>query len=113
MAYQTLTIDPDSISETGGFEVAQTAAEDGSVQTRLLNQNPGLRYQFKSTVLSKAAAKVFRDFWVARHGAYEPFYVVNSVTDESQQVRFVGGSWKTSFQSGYHNVEFQYEADYS
>jgi len=113
MAYETLTYSPGQLRESGGFEVAETAYEDGSVQTRLINQNPELKYRFAAQNRTQAQAQAYRTFWLARHGAYEPFYMINDITGDTMQVRFVQGSWRCTIDPDGCDVGFEIKVDYS
>jgi len=109
---ETFPFEYESIDGGLAFAVLQSDFEDGSEQTRLRHPHMDGVFQVKSPALTDSQATPWQDFFEARKGAFEPFYIIvaHMLDDQSNPrtfyVRFVSGTWSNVKSGGIARITF-------
>ena len=96
----------ESIEEVLDFNVLVSEAWNGAEQRQLVHANDVIGFRIELPAMTYAQQKVYRDFFVAKYGALTSFTMTNPFDNTEYTVRFVPGSFKTTFKSGVFKTTF-------
>ena len=102
----------EKIEEILDFDVIVSQFENQSEQRRLKGTRQLLGFKIMCSLATKAQMKAYRDYFVARYGAYEGFTFVSPFDDVTYNVRFVPDSWRNLFAGGVFAVNFELKVIY-
>lgn len=99
----------ESVTELMDYDVLVTENENTTEQRRLRNQQIKLGFKVKTPDLTKTQAQSYRSLFQSKYGALTSFTFTNPIDDIEYTVRFVEGSFKTTFVRGYFKCEFEFK----
>jgi len=105
------SLDYETFDESVEYPVLISTFDDqSSEQRRLKSAMVARTFTLRSPALTYAQLQAYRDFYDARQGALTAFTFVNPEDGVTYNVRFVPGSFKSSFIDGIHRCSFQFKS---
>jgi hypothetical protein len=99
----------ESCQEMLDYNVIVSESENASKEYRLKNTGAVGGFKIRSPQLTKTQMQAYRDFIKAKYGAYTSFTFTSPFDDVEYTVRFVPGSFATTFESGTFQCSFEFE----
>src|SRR3990170_5620548 len=99
----------ESIEEILDYDVAVSEFENKAEQRRLIHENAVIGFRIKTPVLTKTQMQTYRSFLVSKYGALTSFTFTSPFDDVEYNVRFVPKSFKTLYQGGVFQCQFDFE----
>ncbi len=99
----------ESCEEVVDFDVIISEFENGAEERRLKNTSPVIGFKIKSPVLTYTQLQAYRNMILTKYGALTAFTFTSPFDQTEYNVRFVPGSFKSTYQSGVFQCSFEFK----
>ena len=103
----TFSLALESSEEVRDYNIEEIEFENQASETRLITAAPLIGFNCKSPALTYAKLQDYIDFYNDQYGSLNQFYFTSRMDQTQYVVRFERGSFKTTNNSGYYQVEFR------
>ncbi len=107
------TLSRESIEELLDYDVIicgdGQGFENGSEERRLKNTAAIIGFRIKTPALTKTQMQTYRSFLISKYGSLTSFTFTSPFDDTEYNVRFVPGSFTTTYAGGFFQCSFDFK----
>lgn len=103
------TLARESCEEILDYPVIIREADNGAEERRLRGDVALIGFKIRTPALTKTQMQAYRSFLIGKYGALTQFTFTSPFDDTEYNVRFVPGSFRTTYESGYFRCSFEFK----
>ena len=101
------TLARESCEEVLDYPVIVSEFENDTEQRRLKHANQILGFRIRTPILTYDQLQDYRNFFISKYGSLSSFTFTSPFNNTEYTVRFVAESFRTKFEAGVYQVEFE------